>query len=186
MSLKRLFRAGDPSASTADSAASLYRSVVAQARRPEFYAAFGVPDSVDGRFDMIALHMFVLLHRLKSDPAAAELAQSVFDMMFVDMDRSLREMGVGDLGVGRRVRAMAEGLYGRIAAYEAGLAADDPALAAALRRNLYGTLHDGPSSVALGVLCAYIREAVRGLAAQPMYALASGEARFPRVPEQLT
>lgn len=164
-------------------AAPLYRAVVAQARQPIFYTSYGVPDSLDGRFDLIALHMFFVLHRLKTgDAAAQQLAQVLFDTMFGDMDRSLREMGVADLGVGRRVRAMAEALYGRMAAYEAGIAADDDALAAALRRNLYGTVRDGePSPAALLALCRYIRAAVQDLAAWPQQRLAAGEVTFPVV-----
>jgi cytochrome b pre-mRNA-processing protein 3 len=168
----------------ADEAAPLYRAVVAQARQPEFYSVCGVPDSVDGRFDMIALHMFLVLHRLKSAGREAEdLAQSLFDTMFADMDRSLREMGAGDLGVGRRVRAMAEGLYGRIAAYEAGLGSDDAALAAGLRRNLYGTVAaPGPSEAALAGLCAYLRAGVKLLAGQAPERLRAGEVSFPAAP----
>ncbi len=165
-------------------AASLYRAVVAQARQPIFYTSYGVPDSLDGRFDLIALHMFAVLHRLKiGDGAARQLSQDVFDTMFADMDRSLREMGVGDLGVGRRVRAMAEALYGRMAAYEAGVAADDSVLAAALRRNLYATLKQGePPSAAVEALCAYIRAMVAGLLAQPLQRLQAGDVVFPAVP----
>src|SRR5258708_37092822 len=83
--------------------------------------------------------MFAILYRLKAETGAAGLSQDLFDTMFADMDRSLREMGVGDLGVGRRVRAMAEALYGRMAAYEAGLAADAAPLSAGLGRSPYGT-----------------------------------------------
>lgn len=165
-------------------AAPLYRAILAQARQPVFYASYGVPDTVDGRFDLIALHMFFVLHRLKTgDEAARELGQALFDTMFADMDRSLREMGAQDLGVGRRVRAMAEGLYGRMAAYEAGLAADDEVLAAALRRNLYGTVRDGePVPAALRGLCRYMRAAVQDLAAWPAQQLEAGAVTFPAVP----
>jgi cytochrome b pre-mRNA-processing protein 3 len=159
----------------------LYDAIVAQARQPAFYANYGVPDTVDGRFEMISLHMFLVLHRLKREgPAAAELAQDLFDTMFDDMDRSLREMGAGDLGVGKRVRAMGEGLYGRIAAYEAGLAAGDAELTEALRRNLFGTVES--TLVVAGPLCAYIRAAAAILAEQPAASLACGTVRFPPVP----
>ncbi len=176
MILRRLFRS-----SFDEIAALIYRRLVAQARQPVFYSAYGVPDTVDGRFEMIALHVFLLLHRLKSqEGGAADLSQALFDTMFADMDRSLREMGAGDLGVGRRVKAMAEGLYGRIAAYEAGLAADDAALSAALRRNLFGTLRDAePPPAALAGFCAYLRQAVALLAAQPVDGLERGELTFP-------
>src|SRR5579883_227172 len=168
----------------AHSAAILYRTTVEQARQPIFYSAYGVPDTLDGRFELIALHMFLVLHRLKAEgPAAEPLSQELFDTMFGDMDRSLREMGVADLGVGRRIRAMAEGLYGRMAAYESGLAADDSVLAAALRRNLYGTLRDSePAAAALAAVCGYVRAAVRGLAAEPLQRLAAGGVTFPDVP----
>lgn len=164
-------------------AALIYRAVVAQARRPAFYAAYGVPDTLDGRFDMIALHMFAVLYRLKADTDAAGLSQGLFDTMFGDMDRSLREMGGGDLGVGRRVRAMAEGLYGRMAAYEAGLGADDATLSAALRRNLYGSLGaDAPAPEAVAALCAYVRSSVRNLAGRTVEQLRTGNVTFPDVP----
>src|SRR5258708_38562126 len=125
--------------------------------------------------------MFAILYRLKAETGAAGLSQDLFDTMFADMDRSLREMGVGDLGVGRRVRAMAEALYGRMAAYEAGLAADDATLSAALRRNLYGSLGaDAPAAGA--ALCAYVRSSVRNLAGQSVEQLRTGNVTFPEVP----
>lgn len=164
-------------------AATLYRAIVVQARQPAFFVTYGVPDTLDGRFDLIALHMFLVLHRLKQDGRAAGLSQVVFDTMFEDMDRSLREMGVGDLGVGRRVRAMGEALYGRLAAYEAGLDAGDTELSAALRRNLYGTVEEAllPAST-LMALCGYVRQAARGLAGQSLDALRTGKVTFPEVP----
>lgn len=182
MILSRLFKT---KASLEEAAASLYRTLVAQARQPRFYADYSVPDSVDGRFELLGLHMFFVLHRLKAgDAAAAELAQVLFDTMFGDMDRSLREMGAGDLGVGKRVRAMAEGLYGRMAAYEAGLATDDAALAAALRRNLYGTVkkEGEPSDAAIRGLCAYIRDTAQHVGGQTQAQLAQGEITFPAMP----
>ncbi len=124
--LSRLFRRAPQVAD----AYPLYAGAVAQARQPVFYARLGVPDTVDGRFDLVALHIFLILQRLKAEPDAAPFAQAVFDAMFADMDRNLREMGVGDLSVGKKVKAMAQGLYGRIAAYEAGLAAGEEALRA--------------------------------------------------------
>ena len=124
-------------------AAQLYQSLVTQARATGFYRDCQVPDSVDGRFELIALHVFLVLHRLKASyPATHALAQALHDYFFADMDRSLREMGAGDLGVGKRVKRMAEALYGRIPAYEAALC-DDNAAAEAFRRNLFGTLKEG-------------------------------------------
>src|SRR5258708_35195892 len=128
--------------------------------------------------------MFAILYRLKAETGAAGLSQDLFDTMFADMDRSLREMGVGDLGVGRRVRAMAEALYGRMAAYEAGLAADDATLSAALRRNLYGSLGaDAPA--AGGAVCALVRSSVRKLAGQGVEQLRARDAYLSQVPPVL-
>ena len=143
-------------------ARALYERVVAQARQPGFYRDCGVPDSVDGRFELIALHAFLVLHRLKADPTDTEaLGQALFDVMFQDMDQSLRELGAGDLGVGPRVKRMAQGLYGRIAAYEAGLSGAAAELEAALRRNLFGTVTPEPEQV--GAMAAYLRGAVDAL-----------------------
>jgi cytochrome b pre-mRNA-processing protein 3 len=130
----RLFRRSDRERAVDE----LYATVVRQARQPHFYAAWGVPDTVEGRFEMIAVHAFLLLRRLKRERAqTAKLAQAFFDLMFADLDRNLREMGIGDMGVGKRVKAMAQSFYGRIAAYEAGLAGGDAALAEALLRNVF-------------------------------------------------
>ena len=92
---------------------ALYTSAVAAARSPFFYTA----DTLDGRFDLVGLHVFLLIDRLRRDPPPGpELAQAVFDAMFADMDVNLREMGVGDLSVGKKVRAMWEAFHGRAAA----------------------------------------------------------------------
>jgi cytochrome b pre-mRNA-processing protein 3 len=111
------------------------------------------------------------------------MSQALFDAMFADMDRNLREMGAGDLGIGRRVRAMAEGLYGRIAAYDEGLAGDDAVLAAALRRNVFGTMADpGPPVRALSALCGYLQTAGTLLAGQDTATLMGGQVGFPEPP----
>jgi cytochrome b pre-mRNA-processing protein 3 len=170
-------------------ARTLYEGVVAQARQPGFYRDCGVPDSVDGRFELIALHAFLVLHRLKADPGDTEaLGQALFDIMFQDMDQSLRELGAGDLGVGLRVKRMAQGLYGRIAAYEAGLSGPGAELGAelgaeqlgaeleaALRRNLFGTVTPEPEQ--LRAMASYLRGAVEALSRwQPLRDAAEIEA----------
>ena len=121
-----------------DAAIDLYRGIVARAREPSFYAYFEVPDTIDGRFELIALHGFLVLDRLQAD-GATELARATVEILFADMDRNLREMGVGDLSVGRKVRAMAEAFYGRAVAYRDAIG-DETKLAEALRRNLWGTV----------------------------------------------
>jgi cytochrome b pre-mRNA-processing protein 3 len=146
-------------------AEAIYAAVVAQARRPEFYADLGVPDTLDGRFELLALHTFLILRRLKTRGESAVASQALVDLFIEDMDSSLRELGAGDLGVGRKVQAMAQALYGRIAAYDAGLAGSGEALEAALRRNLYGTAREpGPEARTLAALAAYVRRESLGAA----------------------
>lgn len=155
-------------------AARLHAAAAAQARARQFYLA-GVPDTFDGRFDLLMLHVFLLVRRLRRDGVdGARLAQALFERTFDDMDRTLREMGVGDLGVPRRVKAMAKAFYGRAAAYDAALdAADDSGLRTALGRNLFG---GGPAPESL---CRYVRRAEAGLAAtSPL----TGETAFPPPP----
>ena len=159
-----------------DAAARAYARVVEQARRPKFFTGYGVPDTLDGRFELVCLHAFFYLHRLKGEAAAAAVGQAFFDAMFADFDRSLREIGTGDLSVGRQVNRMAEAFYGRIRAYEEGLAGDDAALGAALSRNLYGTAPARVEQVA--GMAAYMRREAQRLAGEPATALIAGTIEF--------
>lgn len=155
-----------------------YAIAVAQGRLPDFYAEHRVPDTLDGRFEMIALHVFLILRRVKHDRQSGTFAQALFDVFFADMDRSLRELGTGDLSVGKQVKLMATGFYGRIAAYEAGLdGADDAELTAALRRNLYGTVAD-PDMADLAAAAAYVRRQAACLDGQPLDQVRKGAFRF--------
>jgi cytochrome b pre-mRNA-processing protein 3 len=159
------------------SAELAYRRIVEQARQPGFFVDLGVPDTVDGRFELIALHAFLYLRRLKRDqPDSGPFAQRFFDTMFTDFDRSLREMGTGDLSVGREVKRMAQAFYGRVEAYERGLAEEGAALEAAVARNLFGTA-SAPSDC-LKAMAAYLRREAVHLDAQPAVALLAGEIRF--------
>lgn len=164
-----------------DVARRLYAAILARAREPVFYEDFQVPDSVDGRFDMVALHVFLMLRRLKRDlPATARLSQALFDLMFVDMDENLREMGVGDLAVGRRVKDMAKAFLGRMAAYEAALAEGDgdAALVEALRRNVFRG--KPPADIdRITAMAAYVRDQDHRLVATTLEALTAGEEGFP-------
>ncbi len=167
---KRLFK------TKTDPSAALYGAIVAAARQPRFYSQWGVPDSVDGRFDMIVLHMFLVLDRLGSDePATERFRQSLTDGFFLDMDRSLREMGVGDLGVGKKVRRMAESYYGRLAAYASAMTGEQPMLAAALARNVFA----GVEQVGAVPLADWTRTAKSDLAGQDKAAIMAGIVRFP-------
>ncbi|MBI3514083.1 MAG: ubiquinol-cytochrome C chaperone family protein, partial [Proteobacteria bacterium] len=114
--------------------------------------------------------------------AMSARAQALFDAMFADMDRSLREIGVGDLSVGKRVKDMARGLYGRIAAYEAGLDDAGDALAEALARNVYGTVPPPPRP-ALDALARYVRQACAAFDAVPVAAFdGAGPLPWPTLP----
>jgi len=123
----------------AEAALAAYNVIVAQSRHPEFYLNCGVNDDVTGRFDMIALHMTLVFHRLhKGDADQRKFAQSLFDLFFKDMDRSLREMGVGDITVPKKVKKMGEVFYGLLGAVKDSYEEkDSPTLATALNRNLY-------------------------------------------------
>jgi cytochrome b pre-mRNA-processing protein 3 len=122
------------------SIASLYGTIVAQARAQALYQRFGVPDTVNGRLEMVLLHMVLLLRRLNDEPDGANPApwgQAIFDLFCQDMDDNLREMGVGDLAVPREMRRIGEAFYGRQAAYMGALASSDPqALVEVLKRNV--------------------------------------------------
>lgn len=174
--LTRLFRSETQTAA----AGRLYTALVAQAREPAFYREGQVPDSLDGRFELITLHAFLVLRRLRVEGSGGtRLAQLLFDRMFVDMDESLREIGVGDLSVGKRVKAMAKAFYGRASAYEAALAdsAVEP-LEEALARNLYGTLPNR-QGLPLAAMGRYLRQAAAEIATQPDALLLEGRVSFP-------
>ncbi|MSP04439.1 MAG: ubiquinol-cytochrome C chaperone [Acetobacteraceae bacterium] len=161
---------------------ALYTRLVAAAREEALYGEIGVPDTLDGRFDLVGLYAAILIRRLRSLPEPGPaLAQAVFDAMFSDMDVNLREMGVGDLSVGRKVREMWEAFHGRAGAYEAGLAAGDVAeLAAALVRNVWRGV--APNGAAARLARLAIAQDIY-LASQDLTTLATGQVHFRRLAE---
>jgi len=166
----------------------LYGAIVAQARLPAFYTHYGVPDSVEGRFELIVLHLVLVLRRLGADRAAASprgpslgpdssVGQRLFDVFCRDLDDNLREMGVGDLAVPRKMRQFGEAFYGRQAAYGAALGVADPQeLEKALARNILGKADAGETAAPLA---RYARAAAAQLDAQREDALIAGKAAFP-------
>ncbi len=112
--------------------ASLHAEIVRRAREPVFFARLGVPDTIDGRFDMVALHGWLALEWLKG---ARQIAQSVTDALFVGFEGALRDLGVGDMGLGRRMKQMGNAFYGRLQAY--GTADNLPELSNAILRNVF-------------------------------------------------
>ncbi len=153
-------------------AAELYALAVAAARRPALYRDLGVPDTLDGRFDMVAVQVFLLLDRLKDEASARRLSRLIAESFFSDMDRSLREMGVGDTGVPRRVKLMAQAYFGRIAAYGSAFPAGDAAVQAALLRNVYRGV--APAGDRLALLAAQLRHEARCLADMPLATIRAG------------
>ena len=151
---------------------ALYGAIVAQARAPAFYAELGVPDTVLGRFDMVLLHVVLVLRRLRQEGAEGEangaqdrssqraLAQGLFDRFCRDMDHNLREMGISDQGVPRHMQRVGEAFYGRAQVYEAalGAAASEGALTQALARNVYLDTGEG---LRAGALARYVRDVVQ-------------------------
>lgn len=161
-----------------DSIASLYGAIVAQARSPSFYVEFGVPDTVEGRFDLIVLHLVLVLRRLAgAGDRGADLGQRLFDAFCRDLDGNLREMGVGDLAVPKRMRAFGEAFYGRQAAYLAALAADNAQdFEKALARNILQAEGIDPQA---GRLARYARAVARQLDAKDDADLCGGVTDFP-------
>jgi cytochrome b pre-mRNA-processing protein 3 len=159
-----------------DQSQVLYEKIVKYARRERFYRDLGVPDTVDGRFEMIVLHLFLVLDRLKQEGQPYEdLQQRLTDAFFKDMDRSLREMGAGDLSVGKKVRKMAEACYGRFKAYKDAMAEGEASLQQALARNVYA---DTTPDNAAG-LAKWMMSARNALQLQPTKTVAAGEFDLP-------
>jgi cytochrome b pre-mRNA-processing protein 3 len=144
-----------------------------------------VPDTVNGRFEMVVLHTVLVLRRLeKEPPLLRRIGQELFDRFCRDMDGSLREMGVGDLAVPTKMRKIGEAFYGRQAAYAAALAADDPEpLVAALERNVFDVSGATPGLGATR-LATYVRAAAEKLTDQDGQALSRAELTFPN-PEEI-
>jgi cytochrome b pre-mRNA-processing protein 3 len=158
---------------------ALYGAIVAQARSAVFYRSYGVPDTVNGRLEMVLIHTFLLSRRSRRGPDNLQrIGQAVFDLFCDDMDANLREMGVGDLAVPKQMRKIGEAFYGRARAYDAALDADDMGgLTEAVLRNVYA----GEPQQREGAerLAAYIKTADDELAHAEDTDLVQGHMRFP-------
>jgi cytochrome b pre-mRNA-processing protein 3 len=161
---------------------TVYEAIVAAARRPAFYAELGAPDTLPGRFELIVLHVGLALRRLRAG-GRADFGQALFDAMFRALDANLRELGVGDLTVPKRMKAMARSFYDGLAVYDEALdVGDQSGLERALGRIVYGGLADpvgGPARLA-----AYVLRADLALAAQPVEELITRGPAFPAIEEQ--
>jgi cytochrome b pre-mRNA-processing protein 3 len=165
----------------------LYVALVEQSRQPLFYERWGVPDSRDGRLEMVTLHAMLVMRRLRREgPVGEALAEELFTVLFADLDRHLREWGVGDLSVGKQMRKLAESFFGRVTAIDPVLSQPDPAaLADILRRNVYSEVADvDPAAVAS--LGHYLTAQDRWLAIQDSAELLDGRLAFAPATEQGT
>jgi cytochrome b pre-mRNA-processing protein 3 len=159
-------------------AAKLYGAIVAQARLPVFYQSLEVPDTLEGRFLTLSLHLFAVLHRLKREgPVASSLAQDLTDRFTADMETVLREIGVGDLGIPKRMRKLAASSAAVLQAYEDALPAGEAAVATTLGQVLPQDRR--PSEAATRRLAHYLLASVRHLDAQSVAALDAGQVQFP-------
>jgi cytochrome b pre-mRNA-processing protein 3 len=154
---------------------AIYGMIVTQAREPLFYRDLGVPDTVNGRFDVLLLHLWLVLRRLKSLGDGPGLSQALFDHFCNDMDDNLREMGVGDLTVPKRMQAFGEAFYGRTAAYDIELEAGDEPLAQALCKNIL----NGERIESARRLALYAKAVIAVLAGQDEQALLAASWKFP-------
>lgn len=154
---------------------ALYVAIADASRREVFYRDLGVPDTPEGRYDVLSIHAILLMRRLRGGGASAvDFAQLVFDVMFRDIDDSLREMGVGDMRIGKKVRSYAEAFYGRAKAYEDGLDGEGD-LTDAVARNVYGD-DQAPYAQALAD---YMRSADQGLAGQDTDDIMAAQIKLP-------
>ena len=152
---------------------AVYSAIVAQSRQPRFYADWAVPDTVTGRFDMISLHLALLFRRLRNEDK--DFSQAVFDLFFKDMDRSLREMGAGDLAVPKKIQKMGNIFFGLLAALSEAMDRRDLlALETVLSKNIF----DGATGPHIRDLAEYLFAEDAALAAQPAQAIIGGAIAF--------
>lgn len=161
---------------------AIYGMIVAQAREPSFYQAIGVADTVNGRFEMIVLHLWLVLRRIRATPDGGAFSQALFDRFCSDLDANLRELGVGDLTVPKRMQAFGEAFYGRAAAYDLALAAGHEALSKALCKNVLS----GVGLENAQRLASYVEQSVAALDDIEQTQLRGGAWRFPPPAPALT
>ncbi|WP_312793907.1 ubiquinol-cytochrome C chaperone family protein [Tianweitania sp.] len=180
--LRKLFGRSENAGRTA--AISLYEQIVAAARQPAFYAHWNVPDTPIGRFEMISVHMVLFLHRIRGEAGDLQrIAQILTDEFFLDVDHSLRELGISDVGVPKRIKKLARMFFGRARSYSDALdSGDQVALAAAIARNVRPEVTDWAE---IRAIADYMQRASNYLASQPLTAFAEGQVRFGSVLEEI-
>lgn len=172
-SITQMFQKGSATQKAHERALPCYQSIVAAARHTRFYEQMQIADTPQGRFEMILLHAWLVIDRLAA--AEPEFTQDLFDLMFADFDTNLRELGVGDLGVGHRVKGWAAAFYGRAASYKSALV-DETMLADALQRNIFAGQAPAPD---MRLLAFYTKTTFESLAQQTPANLMAGKIKWP-------
>ena len=159
-----------------DAAERVYAACLTAARRPELYLGYGVPDTLQGRFEMVAFALFPVLNRLMHEPGDdPELARLVSESFVDDMDAAFREMGLSDTAVPKRMKTLYSSFAGRVTAYRQAMG-DERTLAGAVARNVFP---DEPEDERAGALATYLKAATAAVAAVELSALRRGEVPFP-------
>ena len=160
----------------------LYESIVLQSREPSFYSFTKIPDTVNGRFELIVLHLFLLLYCFRRNSIATLVSQNLINVMTEDLDRALRQMGTGDLSVGRKVRKMASVIQVRLRAYQSALEGGDEALGTVLYEFLFASVEPKPD-FEIKLITDYVRQAIKRLLKMPSNEVVSGRVVFPIPPD---
>ncbi len=167
-------------------ARSLYTKCIEQSRQPRFYTDLAVPDTFNGRFELTALHVGLMVDRLVTGQdfgrEGEKLGQALFDEMFLNMDQTCRESGVGDLGVPKHLKRMMKALKGRALTYKAGMQANSTELEQALARNLYGTMKEPPPQAVLALTAHYLKEYAALLSQRSLADFTAINVSFPVIP----
>lgn len=160
-------------------AIALYDAAMTASRAPLYYRDLAVPDTMDGRFDLLMVHVFLIMHRLLDEPSRTEaLSQALFDICFADIDQALRESGIGDMGISKHMKKMMLAFNGRMHAYEEALKSHEPdVLEETLIRNLYGTCDPVPVEAA-SRMAGFIRDNVAAFKAQGLDDIMAGRVKF--------
>ncbi|GJL84946.1 MAG: hypothetical protein DHS20C02_07210 [Micavibrio sp.] len=157
-------------------ARQLYASAFNHTRMPCFYQEYAVPDTLDGRFDLLLLHLFLIINRMQGEGRkGAQLGQAMFDVAFADVDQGLRENGIGDMGLPKHMRRMMLAFNGRMHSYAE--AVESSELDKTLARNLYGTL-ENPRADVLSRMSAYVTETMAWLGKQQSERIFEGQIEF--------
>lgn len=162
-------------------ARAVFVRAVERSRDPVFYTEYGVPDSIEGRFDLLVLHLFFIIHGHQHEEGRL-FGQALFDAAFKELAQDLRQRGIGDMGIPKRMRRMMIAFNGRVHAYAQ--AVREGKIEEALKRNLYGTVENPPAAM-VSRMADYALENIHAAAMQDFRQLENGEFSFVLPPAKL-